>query len=113
LELVVPFEFGFPALWNIGNIHLRFRIGSKDHDRRTDRRTDERNLNAQQEVTQMRRLLLGKAFDSFGKELSHLQRYKPTIRFRLSSLLRTFGANDSRRGKEKIPSEKLLTYREL
>ena len=53
----------------------------------------------------MRRLLLCKAFDSFGKELSHLQRYKPTIRFRLSSLLRTFGANDSRRGKEKIPNE--------
>ena len=70
-------------------------------------------LNAQQEVTQMRRLLLCKAFDSFGKELRHLQRYEPTIRFRLSSLLRTFGANDSRRGKEKIPSEKLLTYREL
>ncbi len=61
----------------------------------------------------MRRLLLCKAFYSFGKELSHLQRYEPTIRFRLSSLLRTVGANDSRRGKEKIPSEKLLTYREL
>ena len=61
----------------------------------------------------MRRLLLFKAFYSFGKVLSHLQRYELTIRFRLSSLLRTVGANDSRHRKKTIPSEKLLTYREL
>ena len=34
----------------------------------------------------MRRLLLFKAFYSFGKELSHLQRYELTIRFRLASM---------------------------
>ena len=38
----------------------------------------------------MRRLLLFKAFYSFGKESSHSQRYEPTIRFRLSSILLCF-----------------------